>query len=151
MGMFDDVKVDSQFRCSEGHDLSEEDFQSKDFGETMGLIAINGDKIHMEEGGYGYLPKLPLLGRFSVYGNCSKCPAFVQADTFNLIPCGVEFELEVVDDVIRSIKRTSQSTAEFIESTPKEEWMRDCYGPMSHAEALKMRGEGLRNKESDDE
>ena len=41
MGLFDTVTVrDPRFVCSEGHDLSDEEFQTKDLGCTMGSATI---------------------------------------------------------------------------------------------------------------
>lgn len=146
MGMYDVVRVDSQFRCSEGHDLSGEEFQTKDFGETFGDISVSGTSIIIQPGKYGYPPKRPLLGRFVIYGSCRKCPAFVQADTFNVVECWVEFELEVVDNVVRAINMESPTTAEFLKNMPKETWMEGCHGPMSYEEAVELHIEGLASK-----
>lgn len=138
MGLFDVVHTErAEFQCSEGHDLNGEEFQTKDLGRTMGTWAI-ADVIDGTPGGYGDPPRRPLLARLFVYATCERCPAFVQANTFNLCPCGVEFEVEVVDDVVRAIRRVSPSTAEWLESEPKEAYMVGCYGPMPFAEAERM-------------
>jgi len=136
MGLFDTVHVDSRFKCSEGHDLSDEEFQTKDLGCTMGDVFI-GDKLSMTPGDYGYPPRFPFLGRINIYAHCEKCPAFVQAGTGNLCPTGVDFEIEIIDDVVRSFTRVSESTAEFIANEPKKPYMKGCEGPMSYQDAYK--------------
>lgn len=139
MGLYDHVSVSGpEFVCSEGHDLSVREFQSKEFGCTMGHVAISAEGVTLEPGGWGDPISRPLLGRFYVYSSCTLCPAFVQARTHNLIECSVEFEIEVVDDRVRSIKRISQTTADFLLKTPKEDWMKDCKGPMPHADAYEL-------------
>lgn len=137
MGMFDYVRVrDPRFVCSEGHDLGGEEFQTKDFGCTMGYVGIADDRVNLENGGYGDSPKRPLLGRFDVGCRCAKCPAFVQFGTGNAIACGVNFDVEIIDDAIRSIKRTSPSAAEFVRDQPLLRHMKRCEGPMSYADAI---------------
>lgn len=135
MGLFDRVSVDERFTCSEGHDLTDEEWQSKDFGETMGNVEIAGDEIIIHDGGWGCVPARPLLGRFSIYCSCSRCPAFVQDVTFNLCPLGVEYEIEMVDDKIRSIKRVSEDTATFLREEPRRPYMADCRGPFTYRDA----------------
>ena len=45
MGLFDYVRVsDPRFVCSEGHDLSDCEFQSHDFGEMMGTCSKGCDE-----------------------------------------------------------------------------------------------------------
>jgi hypothetical protein len=142
MGLFDYVHVkpdDARFVCSEGHSLSGQEFQSKDFGCTMGDVTIIGNQIVLEDGGYGDSPKHPLLGRFYVYCSCHQCPVFVQANSGNLCDVECTFEIEVVDDVIRSVKRVSASTADWLASEPQREWMKNCHGPMPHGEAWAIR------------
>lgn len=144
MGLFDYVHVSGpEFVCSEGHDLSDGDFQSKDFGCTMGDVTIGGGAIVLDSGRWGDgPPDRPLLGRFDVYCSCDRCPCFVQSGTGNLIDVEVEFRVEVVDDAIRSITRTSPSTAEFLATTPTQPWMVGGLGPMTHGEARIVR-EGI--------
>ena len=144
MGLFDYVTVrDPRFACSEGHDLSDEEFQTKDLGCTMGSATIGVDRgearlVIDEDGGYGDTPRLPFLGRICVYCVCRRCPAFVQAATGNLCPSGVTFEVEVIDDIVRSITRVSETTSEFLANEPRKSYMVGCEGPMSY-EAAKAR------------
>lgn len=135
MGLFDTVRVDERFTCSEGHDLTGEEWQSKDFGETMGTVTISEDTVTLEPGEWGAPPMRPLLGRFGIYMTCKKCPAFVQRDTGNIVGHWVEYMLEIVDDRIRMIKRMGDSSKKFAEKIPKLSWMKDAYGPMSYEEA----------------
>jgi len=142
MGLFDTVTVrDARFVCSEGHDLSGEEFQTKDLGCTMGSAAIDTvsapDTKHLTlyGGGWNRPPRLPFLGRIHVYCSCSSCPAFVQAGTGNLCPTNVTFEVEVIDDMVRAITRVSESTADFLVNEPQKPYMVGCEGPMSHEEA----------------
>lgn len=123
MGLYDTVEVrDPRFVCSEGHDLGYEEFQTKDLGCTMGWSAItsNGDpsqtRLTVHSGGWGDQPRLPYLGCMYICCSCSRCPAFVQAGTGNFCPTGVEFEVEVVDNIVRAIKRVSESTADYLEN-----------------------------------
>ena len=93
----------------------------------------------MDNGGWGESPRHPLLGRFRVYSACHQCPVFVQAGTGNLCDVECTFEIEVVDDVIRSVKRVSESTADWLVNEPRREWMKGCFGPMPHADAWAVR------------
>ncbi len=141
MGLFDYVHVEgAEFVCSEGHDLTNEEFQTKDLGCTMGSASFADGKLTHRDGGYGDgSPRRPLLGRFYVYTACKQCPVFVQAKTGNIVDVDCTFELEFVDDVARSVKRVSKSTAEFLRDTPNETWMKDCIGPMPHSDTWEVR------------
>lgn len=151
MGLYDHVHIagpDLRFVCSEGHDVTGEEFQSKDWGCTMGDVHIAGDAIGHESGGYGDDVKRPYLGRFYVYCTCTQCPAFVQnwqrpdgSRCHNVIDMSVTFELEVVDDKIRNVKRVSTSTADWLRDEPTKEYMRDAIGPMPRAQAVLLRRE----------
>ena len=135
MGLFDTVRVNERFTCSEGHDLTGEGWQSKDFGETGGDVIIEGDTVTLKPGDWGDSPMRPLLGRFGIYTTCKKCPAFVQRDTGNIVGHWVEYMLEIVDDRIRMIKRMGY--------IPKLEWMKDAYGPMPYEEAKDLHSKML--------
>lgn len=163
MGFYDTVTVcDPRFVCSEGHDLCQEEFQTKDLGGTMGTARIEpaldgahgigsvGSKMRLtvESGEWGESPRLPFLGILLVYCHCTKCPAFVQAGTGNLAAVSVEFEVEVISNAIRNIMRVSASTAEFLETKPKQPYMAGCEGPMSYAAAHKRHVEYPRERRS---
>lgn len=142
MGLFDYVHVTGPaFVCSEGHALAGEEFQSKDFGCTMGHVAIGsvGSAVMMDDGGYGAAMVPGLTDYIEVYGDCTQCPAFVQTGTGNLVPVWCNFKVHVVKDVVQSIERTSPTTAEFLESTPKQPYMVGCFGPMPHSETWVLR------------
>lgn len=149
MGLFDRVTVERpEFVCSEGHPLHGELFQTKGLGCTMGHWTL-GETLSGEDGGYGEKPRRPFLGTISVYASCRQCPAFVQARTGNFCDCPVEFDVEIVDDVVRKVTRTSQSTAEWLREEPTRPWMAGCRGPMPwtdahalHMAALAGRGRG---------
>ncbi len=139
MGLFDYLNVQgADFVCSEGHDLSVEEFQTKDLGSTMGSAFIDEERITITPGDWGEPPKMPFLGRMHIYTTCSKCPAFVQATTQNLCATWVEFEVTIVDDKIRSVTRISPTTAEYLETEPKKPYMVDCLGPMPYEEAYRI-------------
>lgn len=136
MGLFDYVRVSGpQFVCERGHSLVDEDFQSKDFGCTMGTVSIIDGFVSQEEGGYGSAPEKPISMKASIYSSCSKCPAFVQAGTYNLYDAWVEFEVEIVDNIVREVKRLPMETEAEIKAKP---WMKDAFGPMSYEEARNM-------------
>ncbi len=135
MGCFDYVEVDrEEFKCSEGHVLEGAEFQTKDLGCTMGHWII-GETLTGEDGGWGEDTPRPFTGTVDIYASCEECPAFIQAKTFNLCDHWVEFRVEIVEDIVRKVTRTSPPTSEWIETEPKEKWMAGCLGPMPHAEA----------------
>ncbi len=139
MGLFDYVSVQgAAFVCSEGHDLSGEEFQTKDLGSTMGSACLEDGQITIIPGDWGEPPKLPFLGRMHIYCTCRQCPAFVQAKTMNLCGAWVEFEVTIVDDKIRSVTRISQTTTEYLETEPKKPYMVNCLGPMPYEDAYQL-------------
>ena len=137
MGLFDYVHVtdDDRFVCSEGHRLDAEEFQSKDFGCTMGDVTIAAGKISMAGGGWGHAENAPFHEHVEIYCACSRCPAFVQFGTANLIPCSVEFRLRIHGDQVLTVERTSAPTAEWLLSEPAQAWMKRCEGPMPFEDA----------------
>jgi hypothetical protein len=135
--MFDYVKCrDSRMVCSEGHDLQDCEFQTKSLDCTMDTYYISGNELSPGPGAPPF--SKPYLGRLEMYAECRLCPAFVQAKTSNLISCPVDFEVEVIDNKVRAITRTSPSTKEWLEATPRETWMKGCQGPMTWDEAHKL-------------
>src|SRR5688500_9315610 len=107
MGLFDYVSVDHPaFVCSEGHDLSDEEFQTKDLGCTMGGAHIGATRISIQDGGWGETQPVPFSGTIEVYASCTRCPAFVQNETFNTHPVSVEFSVEIANNQIVSVTRT---------------------------------------------
>ena len=140
MGDFDMVEcVDPRFVCSEGH-RPDGHFQTKDLGQTRGGWQIVDGRLTGEFGGQGEPVARPISGRLTIYTDCHECPAFIQGGTNNVITCWVEFEVEVVDDEVRSVTRVSPSTAEYLEQTPQEPWMKwtaGGEGPMSFKTAIK--------------
>lgn len=138
MGLFDYVSVsDARFVCSEGHDLSGCEFQSKDFGETMGTVVIDADgRIDFIEG-YCGKPE-PDSTTAEIYCDCQRCPAFVQDGTGNLCPCPVEFRITIVGDRVTGVERISDASSDWLSSEPKKEYMRNCEGPMPFEEAKRL-------------
>ena len=136
MGLFDRLEcVGPEFVCSEGHDLSGEEFQTKGLGCTMGGGLITHGKLRFCDGGCGDEDReVPL----EIYCTCRKCPAFVQFGTGNEISCGVEFEVMLDGDRVVSVKRVSQDTADWLASTPLERHMHRCEGPMPYAEVIEL-------------
>lgn len=147
MGLFDYVHIsDPRIVCSEGHGLCDLEFQTKDLGCTYGGAKIADGKISIADGGYGYPPTLPFLGRISVYTTCEKCPAFVAPKTGNIHGVWVEFKIEIVDDLVRSIVRTSPTTKEWAETTLKLGHMKECAGPMPYDQAVELHRATLRQR-----
>lgn len=146
MGLFDYVKVSGpEFKCSEGHDLSGEEFQTKDLGCTMGNATIADGKLTTTPSDWG-APFIPGgMALIEIYCNCTRCPAFVQAKTFNLVDHGVTFKVLLEKDVVQRVERVGETSAEFVANTPKQPWMKDCRGPMLYQEAYKLHLEGVRN------
>ena len=139
MGMYDTVIVGDGFFCSAGHDLSNQDFQTKDLGETMGTWHL-GKYLSGTPGGYGDpVDEKGFTGLISIYTSCTDCPAFVQGSTFNVIDHSVEFEVQLVAGCPVSIKMVSESVDAFIRNTPRQPWMRNAYlGPMPHRKAREI-------------
>lgn len=138
MGLFDYVTVrDPRFVCSEGHDLTGEEFQSKDFGEQMGRVTIGEDgRISTRAVCLG--DPSPDADEVEIYCTCTQCPAFVQFGTGNLCACDVTFALALTGDVVVAVKRGSPTTREWLEAEPLERHMRRCEGPMPYAEASQL-------------
>lgn len=137
MGLFDYVTVrDPRFVCSRGHDLSAEEFQSKDFGCTMGRVLIEDGLLSShavyfgEPGADG--------SKVEVYCTCRQCPAFVQFGTGNLVGCDVTFEVELDGDAVKAISRTSPATDDQLRAVPLERHMNRCEGPMPYADAKQL-------------
>lgn len=150
MGMFDRVHVHGPaFVCSEGHDLSGEEFQTKDFACVLDDVsmALGEPMTCGGRAGLGFAIKAnerPYNATVEVYCDCTQCPCFVQARTFNLCPVGVNFEVVIENDIVMAVKRTSPTTAEFLETEPKQGYMDGCLGPMTRDEAEAMRQEHWR-------
>lgn len=140
MGLYDSVRLRGpKFVCSEGHDLSAEEFQTKDLGQTMGEWEI-GERLVGEFGDYRRdAPSLPFSGQLDAYASCRQCPAFVQPVTGNMLDCWVEFRLSIVNNSVVAVERISPSTAKWLESD--DEYMRKAFGPMSTEEAEAKRRE----------
>ena len=137
MGLYDTLTVSNEaFKCSEGHDLSDAEYQTKDLGRTMGYWHIS-DVLTGEPGEYGDpLPK-PVSGVLEIYCTCKECPAFVQAGTGNLVDCGVTFAVEVHRDKVTRIERQGMTTKEWLAYERAQTWMQGCEGPMSWEDAYK--------------
>lgn len=145
MGLFDYVHASGpEFVCDQGHPMGE--MQTKDLGETMGTLVIEDGHATFHDGGCGDPPARPLTLTIDVYGHCESCPAFVQAGTMNLVPHGASFDVELRDDRVVSVTRTSETLAEFLMREPNERWMKGCFGPMPHAEAYRMHVDGIRRR-----
>lgn len=136
MGMFDYVQCSGpEFVCSEGHRLDDEEFQTKDLGNGLDRWNIDGVLDGPDGGsGYGYPVDRPFSGKLNVYCSCSKCPAFVCYDTYNLWSCWVELEVIIKADKVTSVTRVSDSTDVWLNSSD----VKYCWGPMPHAEARRM-------------
>jgi hypothetical protein len=136
MGCFDTLNCSGpEFVCSENHDLSIEEFQTKDLGETMGDFNISGNVLTGMDGEWGDFVMFPFTGELNIYCTCTQCPAFVQAKTHNLVGCGVEFKVELVGNQVVKVTRTSTPTEDWVLEEPKLPWMENCLGPMPWEEA----------------
>jgi hypothetical protein len=136
MGDYDMVVArDPRLVCSEGHDVTDEGLQTKDLGCTMGHAEIVGDKLLYWPGHWGEPLAPPVRACLRVCCTCRRCPAFIQRETLNVVGTWVEFEIDVVDDEVRSITRVSESTAEFLENEPRSDHMQGCLGPMPYEAA----------------
>ena len=118
-----------EFVCSEGHDLSSEEFQTKALGQTMGYGTIKNGVLTFEDGGYGHdgyrviaidrlksaaIPKRdsPLV----LYCGCTQCPALMPPARGHIEAAWhplVEFAVVMEDDRVVSVTRTSQTSAEW--------------------------------------
>lgn len=137
MGLFDYVYVsDPRFVCSRGHDLSGEEFQSKDFGEMMGSVSIAGGEFTTRDG-YCGKPE-PDSNVVEIYCTCTKCPAFVQFGTGNLSPCDVTFDVTLSGSTVALVTRTSPSTDDFVRDEPLQRHMKRCEGPMPYDVAQEL-------------
>lgn len=150
MGLYDRVHVlDKRFVCSEGHSLVESaqspdgQFQSKDFGCTMGTVTIHEDgTITQVEGGYG--GPAGVDAEAEIYADCIECPAFVQYGTGNLCACWVSFLLRTDGSRIApgtrvlEVTRTSPATKDWLATEPTKKWMANCHGPMTYKEAWNL-------------
>lgn len=147
MGYFDRIYIDDpQLVCSEGHDMVMQELQTKDLGCTGGDSCIENGRLSIEAGLAGPAPSLPFNGKISVYGSCQECLVFVAPRTGNIHDVWVEFEIEIVDDAVRSIRRTSAPTSEQLAATPQLPFMQGCLGPMSYEEAAGVRSALLRSR-----
>lgn len=138
MGLYDHVKTDHpEFVCSEGHRLTL--LQTKDFDCVMGDVRIAADGKVTFSGGPMGMPwpndARGYLGRINVYDFCPDCPAYVAPGTFNVHHVWVEFEVEIINGVVRSIQRISGPTAEEIANTLALPHMKEAVGPMSPIDA----------------
>ena len=146
MGLYDDVSCYREdCKCSEGHDLSGSDFQTKDLGCGMGAFVIE-ETLTGTPGDYGDEIKRPFLGRVSFYTTCKECPAFVQARTYNLVGMWVTFEAEIVYDKVVTFTRISPDTKDWLVNEPQQPFMDGCFGPMSYNEAYNMHIDNLLTK-----
>lgn len=145
MGCFDYVSVsDPQFKCSEGHDLSGSEFQTKDLGETMGDSSIDDGVLTYQPGRWGDPEPNPFTGTIEIYTSCQQCPAFVQNKTWNEVATWVEFSVVVKENAIRSVTMTSDPTHVQVATAKTTPYMLDAHGPMTYAEAQAFREERWR-------
>jgi hypothetical protein len=152
MGMFDYYRVSGPaFVCSEGHDLTGEEFQGKSLSCTLASHKIDGDRLTL---GAGYSNKTEALPHYTttifVGSQCPRCPAFLQAHTYNIFHTYVDFAVAVEGRTGRvlAIERCSETTAEFLRTTPLLESMAGGMGPLPCEEAERIRMENLCNARS---
>jgi hypothetical protein len=138
MGMFDWVHIkDERFVCSEGHDVCGNEFQTKDFDCVLGYVTITDGVVGFQSGCVGLPPcDVEFTGTFEAYADCKQCPAFVQYGTGNMCGVSVCFDVDVKDGQVTAVRRTSESTAEFLEREPARDYMANCEGPMPYEQAM---------------
>lgn len=135
MGMFDyAICKGPEFVCSEGHDLTDCEFQTKDFACVLGYVMIEDGRWWTTNGLVGEVGE-PESPTFTVYTSCHRCPVFVQAKTANLCDVCCEFEIVTDGDRVLSARRISETTADFIAREPNEPYMKGCLGPMPYEQA----------------
>ncbi|MDI1430691.1 ankyrin repeat domain-containing protein [Polyangium sorediatum] len=136
MGLYDTVRVKGLqgWTCSEGHDLMQAEWQTQDLGCTMGSWTLAA-RLDGTPGFEGERIELPLTDRIAIYTHCIQCPAlFDELDVGgNVILPSVEFEVDLVESVVRRAERVSESTPEHL-----ARWIEryGCEGPMTYAEAV---------------
>lgn len=140
MGMFDRYVVSgTEFVCSEGHDLSGEEFQGKDLDCSLATHAILDGTLSVSDG--QELPRWTTT--IFVGATCSQCPAYVQAVTANICPAGsCDFAVTVEGKTGRvlAIERDGESTADFIAAAPTRGYLRGAIGPLPHDVAVELAG-----------
>lgn len=147
MGLFDYVECDgTEFVCSEGHSLVSEEFQTKDLGKSMGRWHI-ATTLTGEPGGCQMADEWPaeryraLTATLNVYCSCTKCPAFLQAVSANVIDVWCEFDVELVAGVVKTVRRVSESTADFLAKASTRDYLKGAEGPMPYADACRRQKE----------
>lgn len=121
--MFDRIKIyDDGYRCSEGHDLRGEEFQTKGLDCDLSDFAISRGRLQ---------GKLAFTGELFIYTSCSQCPAFVQPESAVVVECWVEFKIDLVESGVRSIELVSTPSAAWAAS----EMRGGQRGPMTVAAA----------------
>jgi hypothetical protein len=134
MGLYDHVRVSSDWcQCSEGHDLRDESFQTKDLGESFGNWTLDQHLVG-KSGGWGETIDTPVTGTIEIYTSCPHCPAFVQDKTWNVLQAWVEFEVKLSASRVISVRRLSEPTATWLSG----EQAAGSEGPMSLERALEI-------------
>lgn len=92
MGMFDYVRIDDDWcRCSEGHDLRDREFQTKDLDNDLETFVVKDGQLRGR-------PKF--TGELFVYTTCPECH-----------DCWIEFQVDVADGQVTSTELVSPTTA----------------------------------------
>lgn len=113
MGLYDSVTVTgSGWTCPEGHDLTGEDWQTKDLGETMGGWTFGEPGSEIVESRHGAYNDVEIESVIRIYTSCPKCPHMLQAKTYNVLDLWVEYELAMADRLILTRKLISEPLAE---------------------------------------
>lgn len=152
MGMYDYATVEpGAFFCSAGHDLHDEEWQTKDFECVLGYVRVGKGSLTYEGSGLRlgspWPGDKPYIGRVHIYTSCSRCPVLVQAGTGNLCPLDVTYELEIIDNKIRTSTRISEDLSAWLVSEPTKDYMRNCRGPIPLGESWPIRQEMWRKRD----
>jgi len=142
MGMYDSITVlHPAFKCSEGHDLSEREWQTKDLDEALYHFTLHEDGKLVRSPApedEEWPPDSPVNGVVEIYTDCHECPAWVQKGTGNVCPAGVDYEVTFENGRMTGYKRTSEPTPEQQAAELKQPWMQGAVGPLSYEEAYDL-------------
>lgn len=139
MGLYDTLRITHDLaRCPDGHDLSEQEWQTKDLGESMGAFHLDetGEIKPLDLPEERWRPSLfPPKGTVQVYTDCPECPVWVQKGTGNVIHADVDYELQFEGTRLTGYLRTTVPYAEQLAKRQASTWFEGAVGPLSDAEA----------------
>ncbi len=136
MGMIDWVVIKnrSDFKCSDGHDLSTLDWHTNDLGCLLGDVIIDGPVLKYTA---LYKNEFPdkFTGTVQIGTECRFCPCLIDADGA-IVNVAVDYELVIVDNMIQSVRRVSDDTCDWLNDESAMPYLKGGYGPMPLEEAV---------------